>query len=132
MSRYEDVIYKMTDTHPLYFDLEVPEDVENPPLIMWIHGGGWKDLNRKWNLVSNMSGRGYAVASIDYRYSDEDCFPADIIDCKDALWYLRKHAAEYGYDPEKMIVAGDSAGGQLLRQGTGAACFLPLLQVHRG
>lgn len=113
MSRYEDVIYKMTDTHPLYFDLEVPEDVENPPLIMWIHGGGWKDLNRKWNLVSNMSGRGYAVASIDYRYSDEDCFPADIIDCKDALWYLRKHAAEYGYDPEKIIVAGDSAGGHL-------------------
>ena len=109
MSRYEDVIYKMTDTHPLYFDLEVPEDVENPPLIMWIHGGGWKDLNRKWNLVSNMSGRGYAVASIDYRYSDEDCFPADIIDCKDALWYLRKHAAEYGYDPEKIIVHDFSA-----------------------
>ena len=51
MSRYENVVYKMTETHPLYFDLEVPENVENPPLIMWIHGGGWKDLNRKWNLA---------------------------------------------------------------------------------
>lgn len=113
MKKFENVIYKMTETHPLYFDLEVPEDVDNPPLIMWIHGGGWKDLNRKWNLVSNMAQRGYAVASIDYRYSDEACFPADIIDCKDALWYLRQHAAEYGYDPRKIIVAGDSAGGHL-------------------
>jgi len=57
--------------------------------------------------------RGYALASIEYRLTGQGIFPAHIIDCKDALIYLKKNASIYGYDADTIIVAGDSAGGHL-------------------
>jgi acetyl esterase/lipase len=53
------------------------------------------------------------VASIDYRLSREAVFPAQIFDCKAAIRFLRAHAREYGIDPARIGVWGDSAGGQL-------------------
>ena len=57
--------------------------------------------------------RGYAVATVDYRYSDEAPFPGPVIDLKDALHFLKENAAKYGYDTSKVAVSGDSAGGHL-------------------
>ena len=51
MKTYLEVPYKKVEEHDLYADFYIPEDVENPPVIMWIHGGGWTELNRKWCLV---------------------------------------------------------------------------------
>ena len=113
MKSYENIMYKQTDRRPLYLDVHMPEGTENPPLVFWIHGGGWSGLNRKWNLMMSMVERGYAVASPDYRYNDEGKFPTQIVDLKDALLFLREHAAEYGYDPSKVIASGDSAGAHL-------------------
>ena len=45
MKQYLNVSYKKTETHELCADFYIPEEPENPPIIMWIHGGGWKDLN---------------------------------------------------------------------------------------
>lgn len=112
MKTYKDLVFKSVEGHDLYLDLYLPDE-SHPPLIMWVHGGGWQELNRQWNLIMPQLENGYAIASVDYRYSDEGAFPTQMYDLKDALLYLKKHADEYGYDGSKIIVSGDSAGGHL-------------------
>lgn len=113
MKTYLDIPYKKVEGHDLYADFYIPEDVENPPVIMWIHGGGWTELNRKWSLVYPQIERGYAVCSVDYRYADEAVFPAQMLDLKDALLFVKENGEKYGYDGSKVILSGDSAGGHL-------------------
>ncbi len=89
------------------------------PLIVWIHGGAWM-LNTKYSDMSYMKNtirgfldNGYALASIDYRYSTTAPFPAQIQDCNLALEFLYEHAAEYKVDKNRMALIGFSAGGHL-------------------
>lgn len=56
---------------------------------------------------------GYAIASIDYRFSTEARFPAQIQDCNAALNFIAAHATDYGINPRRFAVAGGSAGGHL-------------------
>jgi acetyl esterase/lipase len=83
------------------------------PLLVYIHGGGWRGGSK--NLVQGlpMLGQGYAVASVEYRFSQDAIFPAQIEDCKAAIRWLRAHAAENGYDPKRVAAMGESAGGHL-------------------
>lgn len=60
-----------------------------------------------------MLGQGYCVASVEYRFSQDAIFPAQIEDCKAAIRWLRAHAGQYGYDPKRIAVWGASAGGHL-------------------
>lgn len=113
MRTYLEVPYKKTAGHDLYADFYIPDGVDKPPVILWIHGGGWKDLNRKWCLVYPQLERGYAVCSVDYRYSDEAPFPAQMLDLKEALLFVKANGDTYGYDSTKVILSGDSAGGHL-------------------
>ena len=113
MKQYSNIPFKHAAGHDLCADFYIPEDVANPPVILWIHGGGWKDLNRKWCLVMPQLTRGYAICSVDYRYSDEDIFPAQMLDLKDALLFVKENGSKYGYDGSKVILSGDSAGGHL-------------------
>jgi len=113
MKEYKDIIFKSVEGHGLGMDIFVPDE-KNPPLIMWIHGGGWNELNKNWyDLIAPMLSRGYAVATVDYRYSDEAPFPAQMLDLKDALLFIKKNGSRYGYDASKIAVSGDSAGGHL-------------------
>lgn len=113
MKKWTGIPYKDVGTHELYLDVFVPETAEKPPVILWVHGGGWNELNRTWSLVTPMLDLGYAVASVDYRYCDEAAFPAQLLDLKEALLFVRKHADEYGYDGSRIIASGDSAGAHL-------------------
>lgn len=113
MKTYFEVPFKKVDGHDLYADFYIPDNVENPPVILWIHGGGWQELNRKWCLVYPQVERGYGICSVDYRYSDEAAFPAQMLDLKDALLFVKANGAKYGYDSSKIILSGDSAGGHL-------------------
>ncbi len=97
----------------LLIDLHLPEGVENPPLVINIHGGSWKGGDRKRVKASWLVKYGYAVASIEYRMSHEAVFPAQIHDCKGALRWLRSKQKEYGYNADKVVVIGFSAGGHL-------------------
>ncbi len=96
----------------LYVPLGNPGDAK-PPLIMWIHGGAWKAGDKAHMPLKWLTTKGYAIASINYRFSQEAKFPAQIFDCKGALRFLRAHAAEYGFDATRAAVGGDSAGGHL-------------------
>lgn len=109
----KDVLFATVDEHELKLDLYLPEDVKNPPLMVWIHGGSWTGGSRKGCNVKWLADHGYAVASISYRFSQHAVFPAQIHDVKAAVRWLRAHAGEYGYDPERIGVSGESAGGHL-------------------
>jgi acetyl esterase/lipase len=95
-------------------DLAVPQGDGPFPLIVWIHGGGWEGGNKDGfgPLVAQLS-RGYAIATINYRYSRHAKFPAQIIDSKAAIRFLRTHAKEYKLDADHFGVCGASAGGHL-------------------
>ena len=89
------------------------------PLVVFIHGGAWM-LNNKYsdmdymkNTVKGFIDSGYVLASINYRYSTDAVFPAQIQDCNDAVEYLYEHAEQYNIDKNKMAVIGFSAGGHL-------------------
>ena len=95
-------------------DLYVPENSERPlPLIIWIHGGGWRYGTKEDCPVLPWTREGYVVASIDYRLSQDARFPAQIEDCKAAIRWLRTNAAQYKIDPDRVAAWGGSAGGHL-------------------
>jgi len=114
--RFRKLEVTRTPQGPLYLDLYLPTNAPaRLPLIVWIHGGGFhtNPTARDHLLPGRVVGRGYALASIDYRDSKVAPFPAQVQDCKAALRWLRAHAAEYGIDPERIGVWGVSAGGHL-------------------
>lgn len=95
-------------------DLYIPHTTKGKlPLMVWIHGGAWEMGYKKWIDVPYLAQQGFVVASIDYRFSGDSIFPAQIRDCNAAIHYLWQHAAEYHIDTSKIIVGGGSAGGHL-------------------
>ncbi len=113
-------------------DLYVPDNgVEQVPLIVWIHGGGWstgsKDKGCAPREASLMS-RGFAVACINYRLIPEAVWPAQIVDVKAAIRALRANARRYRLYPDKIGVWGASAGGHLAAM-AGVATKVPQWEV---
>ena len=99
----------------LLIDLYLPTDLEGPmPVAVWIHGGAWQNGSKDNPQAMGLSRRGYAVASISYRFAQEAVFPAQITDCKAAIRWLRAHAKEHNLDPDRIGVWGASAGGHLV------------------
>jgi acetyl esterase/lipase len=99
----------------LLLDVYVPEIVDKPlPVIMWIHGGGWVGGDKKERIAVPMVAHGYAVVSINYRFSNEAVYPAQIHDCKAAVRWVRAHSKFYNFDPDHIGVWGASAGGHLV------------------
>ncbi len=109
----KDITFATVDAHELKLDLYLPKDVVDPPLVVFIHGGGWRNGSYKRCLTPWLTDYGFAVASISYRLTDKAVFPAQIHDCKAAVRWLREHAGEYGYNAKRIGVAGTSAGGYL-------------------
>jgi acetyl esterase/lipase len=95
-------------------DLYLPAKSPDPvPLVIWIHGGGWESRDKQTWPAIFLVDKGFAVASINYRLSQEAKFPAQIHDCKAAVRWLRANAKTYRLDPERFGVWGGSAGGHL-------------------
>ena len=110
-----DTEYAKVDGKSLLLDLYVPEKADAPlPLIVWIHGGAWLGGDKAGCPAMPQLRRGYAVASLNYRLSNEAVFPAQIHDCKAAIRWLRARAKEYNLDPKRIGVWGASAGGHLV------------------
>lgn len=95
-------------------DLYLPGTGTNWPLIVWIHGGGWTGGNKENPPGLGFLRHGFALASINYRLSQDAIFPAQLLDCKAAIRWLRAHATENGIDPNHIGVWGASAGGHLV------------------
>ncbi|QVL32491.1 alpha/beta hydrolase [Telmatocola sphagniphila] len=97
-------------------DLFLPPASAKPtPLVIWVHGGGWEAGSKEGNNpVNPLLKEGYAVACINYRYSKQAVFPAQIEDCKAAVRYLRGNATKFNLDKDHFGAIGASAGGHLV------------------
>ena len=97
-------------------DLFVPPGSGPFPLIIWIHGGGWQGGSNELSgieFAGDFLPHGFALASLDYRFVQDASFPAPIEDCKSALLWLKKNAAQYHLDAGRVGVCGESAGAHL-------------------
>jgi len=101
-------------------DIYLPANAKGKiPLVVFIHGGGWlsndkyADMGYMKETVSEILESGYALASIDYRFSTQAVFPAQMLDCNAAISYLVDNADKYGFDVDRMALMGFSAGGHL-------------------
>jgi acetyl esterase/lipase len=101
-------------------DIYIPANAKTGmPLVVWVHGGAWMqndkyaDMSYMKKTITAILNNGFALASIDYRYSTEAVFPAQIQDCNQALEFLYQNASKYGYNKDKIALMGFSAGGHL-------------------
>lgn len=102
-------------TKSLLLDLYLPQTrtIEPSPLLIYIHGGGWREFSKEICPGEIVAQKGWAIACINYRYSTEAIFPAQIHDAKGAVRWLRANAKQYNLDPERFGAWGASAGGHL-------------------
>ena len=111
-----DIQYHFVDGVSLQLDLYLPaEQAESVPCIVFVHGGGWKNGDKKSaaKIAAWIVDEGFAVASINYRLTDVAPWPAQIDDCYSAVRWVRKNAKQYGIDAERVGAWGTSAGGHL-------------------
>jgi len=96
-------------------DIYLPEQKSDKPLplMIWIHGGAWMGGSHSNIPVRYLVNKGFAVASIQHRFSSDAIWPAQSHDCKAAIRFLRANAAKYNLDPNSFGIGGDSSGGHL-------------------
>lgn len=108
----EDIEYARVGDLSLKLDLHRPQ-AENPPLIVYVHGGAWRAGTKSDVPIYDLLGQGFAIASVDYRLSTQAQFPAQAHDIKAAIRYLRANAARLHINANQVAIAGSSAGGHL-------------------
>ena len=118
-----DVVFAQPGVKPLKYDIYSPDNAKSLPIIVIIHGGGWRSNDE--DIMRGMArqfarGGNYVIASIDYRWQgtlDGDETPNSIPDLIEdvfgAIAHIQEHAEEYGGDPSRILLTGDSAGGHL-------------------
>jgi acetyl esterase len=89
---------------------------EPRPMVLYVHGGAFSMLSKDTHRVMALSfaSRGYVVFNINYRLGPLHKYPAPLEDAAAALLFMVDHAREYGGDPERIILAGESAGANLV------------------
>ncbi len=112
-TKTSDILYAVVDGHELKLDLYMPKDAATPPLLVWVHGGRWQRRSKEDVYTTALVEDGFAMASIDFRLSEDAPFPAQIHDIKAAIRFLRANAATYGYDATRIGIHGRSSGGHL-------------------
>lgn len=95
-------------------DLWLAKSGEPAPLVVNIHGGGFRAGDKTIispQLLQGSLEAGFAVASIGYRLSNDVCFPAFMLDCGRAIQFIRSRAGEWNINPKLIAATGGSAGG---------------------
>lgn len=115
-ANYQSIIYSRIENQVLRLDFYPPANSLKPaPCIIVIHGGSWRsgDSQQLAPLNSYLAGRGYAVASVNYRLAPRWRFPAANEDVATAFNFLKTHADSLHLDSQRFVLLGRSAGGHL-------------------
>ncbi|HEY5510305.1 MAG TPA: alpha/beta hydrolase [Prolixibacteraceae bacterium] len=112
----KDIEYKNINGKSLQMDIYQPKGLAKPaPLLVFIHGGGWKSGKRSDYLVylTHFAKLGYVTATVSYRLTDIAPYPACVEDIRDAVQFLYLNGEKYNYDPDRICLIGGSAGSHL-------------------
>lgn len=117
----------------LHLDLFRPEKPGKYPVLLLIHGGGWRSGNKSMDvpMAQQIASKGYVTAAVEHRLSMEALYPAAVYDIKAAVRFLRANARKYNIDPKRIAIGGSSAGGQLAAL-VGASAGLEKLEGTEG
>lgn len=124
---YPNVRYAAMDGHDLTLQIMAPQTRNNPdklyPVILYVQGSHWdrQDIYKSVPDLSKLAARGYMTAIVEYRGYNVAPFPATLVDTRNAVRFVKLHAAEYNGDPGRIILAGNSSGGH-------AAVYAPIFQ----
>lgn len=111
----KDLVYKKIDSRTLHLDAFYTSDGKSLPVVILIHGGGWKSGNKNQMhlMAQEIASKGYACFAIEYRLAPEAKYPAAILDVKSAIKFIKLNARKYNANPNKVAVLGCSSGGQM-------------------
>lgn len=102
-----------------HLDIYLPagEDaIKEAPVLLQVHGGAWTVGQKEHQgrpLMNHMAAKGWVCVAINYRLSPRDAWPAHIVDVKRAIAWVKDNIADYGGDPDYVVITGGSAGGHL-------------------
>ena len=103
-------------------------DLAGAPVLVQVHGGAWILGSKEQQgrlLMNRMAARGWVCVALNYRLAPKHRFPAQIVDTKKVLAWVREHIADYGGDPSYLVVTGGSAGGHLAALTPGDPAYQP-------
>ncbi|MCR1781446.1 alpha/beta hydrolase [Nocardioides carbamazepini] len=86
------------------------------PVLLQVHGGAWTIGNKDQQglpLMQHLAAKGWVCVAINYRLAPRDPWPAQIVDVKAAIAWIKEHITAYGGDPAYIAITGGSAGGHL-------------------
>ncbi len=112
-----DVVYSRTLGSAVLADIAYPVAGEDLPVIMYVHGGGWRAgqrVNDGGLQVVEWAGRGFFAMTIDYRLVGASPAPAPYQDVQTAIRWVHAYVDEYNIDPDRIYLIGNSSGGHLV------------------
>lgn len=104
-------VYTKVEGPPL-----TPPSTTRPPALLYVHGGGFSMMSKETHRIMALSfaARGYTVFNINYRLGPIHTYPAPLEDAAAALVWMANNAGRYGADPQRLVLAGESAGANLV------------------
>jgi acetyl esterase/lipase len=112
-----------SDGRALAVDIFRPESEAKRVAVILLHGGGWAAGHRRTmhGYAAYLSKAGFVAIAAEYRLTGEAAWPAQILDVKAVIRWVRAQAGALQIDPEKIVVEGFSAGGHLALLAAGTA-----------
>lgn len=88
------------------------------PTVVWVHGGAWVSGQRHdWRpYFMRVAAEGFAVVAVGYSLAPDQVYPTPLLQLDAAIAFARENAGRFGLDPDKVVLAGDSAGAQITSQ----------------
>lgn len=115
VNQFNDLVYNKIADRELHLDAYFYTEKKKNPAVIMIHGGGWRSGNKSHMQVmaQEIASKGFSCFPIEYRLSLEAKYPNAIFDVKNAIKFIKDNAKKFNVDPNKIVVLGCSAGGQM-------------------
>lgn len=112
----QNLVYETINGRSLHADVFLPTFLDVYPVVVMVHGGGWRSGNKDMEhyMAQVYARNGIAAVCVEYRLSMEALYPAAVQDVKTAIRWVRSVSSRFGFDPSRIALHGESAGGQLV------------------